>query len=203
MVSNNNGAKWRSRATATVFCLGLPSVFVVLATAGESSNGIFAGFIGRPGIYVDFWGIPEVLCFFGIPTLVVLIPNNFHSKSRPWRDSSPVPAWLAGFAAVLTVIYILTLHFDNLGLADWHLGALSVAAFGTAVLLAPFYRIVANACWKAGIEVVFDPVRWWSAWCKAYREMKGSTGDDVGSSGEGQAEDPVGKAESIADATTA
>lgn len=162
-----------------VFCLGLPSVFVVLATAGESSKGVFAGFIGRPGIYVDFWGAPELLCFFGIPTLVVLIPARLHSKELPWRDSSTVPAWLAGFAAVLTVVYILTLHFDNLGLADWHLGALSVASFGTAVLLAPFYRAVANACWKSGIAVVFDPVRWWSAWCKARREMKGIAGGEV------------------------
>jgi hypothetical protein len=86
-----------------------------------------------------------------------------------------VPAWLAGFAAVLTVVYLLTLHFDNLGLANVHLGVLSVAAFGVAVVLAPFYRIVASACWESGIAVVFDPVRWWSAWGVAYREMKGVT----------------------------
>lgn len=186
-MGNSKGAKWRSGVTATVFCLGLPSIFVILVTSGESSSGVFAAFIGRPGIYVDFWAIPEVISFFGIPTLVVLIPGHLHSKDRPWRDNSPVPAWLAGFAAVLTVVYILTLHFDNLGLADWPLGVLSVAAFGTAVLLAPFYRIVANACWKAGIAVVFDPVRWWSAWCVAYGEMKGSTGDDAGLRGGGQA----------------
>lgn len=89
-----------------------------------------------------------------------------------------MPGWLAGFAAVLTVTYILVLHFDNLGLASWRLGALSVAAFGAAVLLTPFYRTVANACWSAGIAEVFDPVRWWSAWCVVYREMKGANGDD-------------------------
>ena len=165
------GARLRISVTTIVFCLGLPSIFVVLATAGESSNGVFAGFTGRPGIYIDFWSPLEIVCFFGIPTLMVFIPGLLKSKGRPWRDDSPVPAWLAGFAAVLTAVYILTLHFDNLGLAKWHLGALSVAAFATAVLLAPFYRIVANACWKAGIAEVFDPVRWWSAWLVAYREM--------------------------------
>jgi hypothetical protein len=167
-----NGAKWRIGLTTMVFVLGLPSIFVVLATAGESSNGVFAGFIGRPGIYLDFWGVLELVCFFGIPMLVVAIPARLHWKGRPWRASSHMPGWLAGFAAALTVAYILALHFDNLGLAKWRLGALSVAAFGAAVLLAPFYRIVANACWEAGIAVVFDPLRWWSECCVACREMK-------------------------------
>lgn len=193
-----NGAKCRIGVTTALFCLGLPSIFVVLATSGESSNGVFAAFIGRPGIYVDFWGPVELACFLGIPALVVLVPWHLHSKGRSWRDGSPVPAWLAGFASVLTAVYILTLHFDNLGLAKWHLGTLTVAAFATAVLLAPLYRITANACWKAGIAVVFDPVQWWSAWCVAYREMKGTTRDDAGLDGRVHADAPVGEPEAEA-----
>lgn len=42
-----------------------------------------------------------------------------------------------------------------------------------AVVLTPFYRIVAKGCLQRGIAEVFDPWRWWSAWCIAYREMKG------------------------------
>jgi hypothetical protein len=176
-------------ATMTLFYLGLPSIFVVLATAGDSNNGVFAVFIGRPGIYVDFWGPLEIICVVGIPMLVVTVPGRLYSKGRPWREESPVPAWLAGFAAALTALYVLILHFDNLGLAKWPLGALSVSAFGVAVLLTPFYRMVASACWKSGIAAIFDPVRWWSAWCIAYREIKGVTGRDVGP-GQAQADDP-------------
>jgi hypothetical protein len=178
-------------ATITLFYLGLPSIFVVLATAGESGNGVFAVFVGRPGVYVDFWGPLEIVCVVGIPMLVATMPGRLHSKGRPWREDSPVPAWLAGFAAVLTAVYILILHFDNLGLAKWPLGALSVSAFGVAVVLAPFYRMVASACWKSGIAAVFDPARWWSAWCIAYREIKGVTAREVGPGQAAQADDPV------------
>lgn len=56
-------ARLRVTVTTTVFCLGMPSIFVILATAGESSNGVFTGFIGRPGIYIDFWSPVELAAF--------------------------------------------------------------------------------------------------------------------------------------------
>jgi hypothetical protein len=194
LVKYEYGTKWRVSVTTAVVALGLPAIFAVLATSGETSSA-FAWFSFRPGTHRDttIWSVPGAVCLLGIPMLVVVIPEFLRSKGRPWRDSSPVPAWLAGFAAFLTAAYILTLHFGGGGLAEWHLGALSVAAFGTAVLLAPFYRVVANTCWKAGIAVVFDPVRWWSAWCMAYREMKGTTGGEAGSNDQLQADDAVGE----------
>lgn len=69
-------------------------------------------------------------------------------------------------------------------LAGTRLGTLTVAAFGVAVLLAPFYRIVANACWKRGVAMVLDPGQWWSAWRDAYGEMM--TGKVPGAAADGE-----------------
>jgi hypothetical protein len=74
-----------------------------------------------------------------------------------------VPGFLAGFAAVLTLIYILALHFDATALPTTRLGILSVAGLGVAVLLAPFFRSVASATWRRGAVMVFDPAQWLSA----------------------------------------
>jgi hypothetical protein len=174
-----SSAKWRVSVTTVVFSLGLPASFVVLATSGVNRSAITAMYTGSSSI----WDLFEGACLLGIPMLIVAMPEALHGLGRPWRDSSPVPAWLAGFAALLTAAFILMLHFGGDGLAQSHVGTLAVASFGAAILLAPFYRIVVNACWEDGIAVVFDPVRWWSAWCVAYREMKGLTGDNVGPNG--------------------
>jgi hypothetical protein len=56
------------------------------------------------------------------------------------------------------------------------MGATTVAAFALAVLVTPFYRGLANACWKSGVVEVFDPVHWWQAWSDAWAEYRGSGG---------------------------
>ncbi len=204
----SNGTKWRVSVTTVVFSLGLPVIFVFLATSGGSRSAVLAMFLGAPGHVRTHYGLlpdtlSEIVCLLGIPLLVVAMPQFLHSHRRVWRESSPVPAWLAGFAAVFTAVYILTLHFGFGGLAKTPVGALSVAAFGTGVLLAPFYRIVISACWESGIVVVFDPVRWWSAWSIAYREMRHAPAGDVVSSGAVRTEDvrfPADGSESAASA---
>jgi hypothetical protein len=40
----------------------------------------------------------------------------------------------------------------------------------TAMLLG---QLVAKECLQRGFAVAFDPGQWWSAWCVAYREMRG------------------------------
>jgi hypothetical protein len=184
----SNGTKWRVSVTTIVLSLGLPVIFVFLATSGGSRSAVLAMFLGAPGHLRPHYGLvpdtlTQIVCLPGIPILLVAIPQFLHSHGRVWRENSPVPTWLAGFAAVLTVVYILTLHFGFGGLAKTPVGALSVAAFGTGILLAPFYRIVISACWESGITMVFDPGRWWSAWSLAYREMRHAPAEDVVSSG--------------------
>ena len=188
------GAKWRVSVTTAVFSLSLPVFFVVFATSGASRSAALAMFVGAPGqLRLHYGLIPETLCEFiclvGIPAFVIAVPEALHSHGGAWRESSPVPAWLAGFAAVLTAVYIINLHFGVGGLAKWPVAGLSVAAFSAAALLAPFYRTVASACWESGITVVFDPGRWWSAWSLAYQEMTRAPVKDVPPRDPSQAEE--------------
>jgi hypothetical protein len=123
----------------------------------------------------SWWALLALACLIGIPALAVAVPEYLHTRGRA-AASSLMPAWLAGFASVLTAAFILVLHSSWGGqsapLGQAPVGVLSVAAFGVAVLLTPFYRAVATQCLQRGIAAVFDPARWWSAWCVAYQEMR-------------------------------
>jgi hypothetical protein len=165
------GAMWRVSVITVIFLLGLPVILVVLATSGGSRSAVIGMFSGQQLP----WGPLESLCLWGIPVLLVIGPEYLRIRGRAAAASSLVPPWLAGFASVLTAIYIVLLHFgepQKAGLDKLPLGIWSVAALGVAVLLAPFYRIVVKGCLQQGIAVAFDPGRWWSAWCVAYRAMR-------------------------------
>lgn len=166
-------ATWRVAVTVTVFVFGLPVVFVTLARSSWSVGAVLPLFSRTlPG---ERWlGLLEALFMYAVPVLVAVVPGYLQARGRA-AASSLVPGWLAGFASVLTAAFILMLHFGGIAEVDLrkaHMGILSVAAFGVAVLLAPFYRVVVEKCLQQGIAVVFDPARWWSSWCDAYREMR-------------------------------
>jgi len=175
------GAMWRIAVVAVISILALPVIFVVLATSGGSRSAVLAVLSthtvahGWDARALDLAALLEAVCLLGIPVLVVIGPEYLRTRGRAAAASSLVPAWLAGFASVLTAVYIVLLHFvepRNAGLGKSPWGVWSVAAFGVAVLLAPLYRIVARECLQRGLTVVFDPGRWWSAWCGAFREMR-------------------------------
>jgi hypothetical protein len=179
-----SGAMWRVTVMTLIFMLGLPVIFIVLATSGGFRSAVLATFASDPGEHG--WGALGVRAaawleagsLLGIPVLVVVGPEYLRTRGRAVAANSLVPGWLAAFASALTAAYIVLLHFGapgKAGLVKSPLGAWSVAAFGVALLLAPFYRVVAKECLQRGLAVVFDPGRWWSAWCVAYREMRGTS----------------------------
>jgi hypothetical protein len=182
----SNGAKWRVSVVTVAFLLGPPAIFVFLATSGGGGGiAVIVKLVGgSPGLHLLLWNGPEVACLLAITYLVVFIPEILHSNGRTWRTGSPVPGWLAGFAAVAAAAAILVMHFGGGVLAKSHVDALCAAAFGVAALLVPFYRVVANKCWRDGVAVAFDPWQWWSAWRAAYHEMKGKTDGEVKPSSE-------------------
>lgn len=171
-----SAARWRASAVAAAFSWGVPAVSLIAATQGQSRSALIADFLG-PGSQ-GIWGLPEGLCLWGIPFLVLVVPSWLHAVGREHRGDSPVPGWLAGAAAILTAASLVVLHFGGGALAGLQLGILSFAAFGAAVLLAPFYRAVANACWAGGVAAVLDPAQWWRAWCVAWAELRGVPGND-------------------------
>jgi hypothetical protein len=190
------GTRWRVSVGAVALCLVFPVILVILVTSGGSGSAAMAAF----GHYYYGKGaaiMGEMVCLAGIVTLVVVVPEWLRVLGRAWRDGSPVPGWLAGFAAVFTVGYVLALHFDRHVLPSSHPGVLFVTGFGVAVLLAPFYRIVATTCWQRGVEVVFDPVQWWLSWRTAWREVISSPGDGAGGESGAVGEDADGLGQSV------
>jgi hypothetical protein len=173
-----DGARWRASVAAVTLFLVFPVILVILVTSGSSGSAAMTalGHYWVGGAVIPF----ETMCLVGIVSLVVAVPQFQRIRGRAWTDDSPVPGWLAGFAAVFTVSYVLVLHFDRHVLPSSHLGVLSATAFGLAVLLVPFYRVVTRTCWERGVEVVFDPVQWWLSCRAAWREVTGSPGDGAG-----------------------
>jgi len=185
-------ALWRALSTAVVFWFALMWAFVVLATSGNFYAAEIAYFTNGPG-NGGVWAIPEGFCWFAIPAALLALPEYLHIKGRSAADASPVPAWLAGFAGTLTAVYIISVHYGGVprsnDVKNVSLGVWSVAAFGVALLLAPFYRIVAKKCIRRGVVATFDPVLWWRAWCDAFNEIRGTSaavadGGDTGKSAE-------------------
>lgn len=182
-------AMWRIAVIMTIFIGGLPAIMVVLATSGGSPNAVIE--LGSRQTGGDLWRGLELLCVFGIPVLLVAGPLYLNAKGRAAAASSLVSGWLAGFASVLTTVFIVVLRFDEPaqgGLGKVSLAVWSVAAFGVAVLLAPFYRIVVKASLEGGVVAAFDPERWWSAWCRAFREMRGKPAVTAEAGAKAQAE---------------
>ena len=123
-----DAARWRVSVVAAAFVWGIPAISVVVATPNVSRNALIGYFIGPAGNQ-GLLGVPEALCVLGIPILFLLVPAWLHARGRPWRDGSPVPAWLAGIAAVLTAIALVLLHFHGGALAGLQPAVVSVAAF--------------------------------------------------------------------------
>lgn len=62
------------------------------------------------------------------------------------------------------------MHFDKGALARYPLGLIVVSGLGAAALLAPLFQFVTRSCWEYGAVVVFDPVRWRSAFLTVFDE---------------------------------
>lgn len=164
-------AMLRVAVTVVVFFVGLPVIFVVLASSDWNISAVLPLFSALPpsGRWL---GLLEEVCLFGVPLLVVSVPESLYARGRV---AGPlVSGWLAGLASGLTAAFILALHFGGIAEVDLRtaqIGALSAAAFAVAVLLAPFYRFVAKECLQQGIAVVFDPARWLSSGFAAFGEV--------------------------------
>ena len=177
----SSAARWRASLAVTAFCFGLPVLLAVLVTPSGSHGALIALFGPDQGLVSvspsDLLAGLLLLCLVVTPGLLIAVPTRLHVTGRTSRENSLVPGWLAGFAAVVAAGEVFILHFLGDLLPKSSLGTLSVAAFGVAVLMAPFFKAVAKSCWRGGIMVVLDPVLWWSKWVIAFKEMTADTAD--------------------------
>jgi hypothetical protein len=174
-------ARWRMTLAAMVLCFGLPILLPVLVTSGGIHDALTALINPDQGLVSFRW--PDLLepllllCLVAIPGLLIVVPAHMRARPRTWREDSLVPGWLAGLAAVVAAGYLFVLHFLGDLLPKSDLVTMSVAAFGIAALVAPFFKAVANSCWRGGVTVVLDPASWWSQWLIAFSEMRAKPDD--------------------------
>ncbi len=165
-------AKWRVATIFSMFYIFLPVVIVDLATSGNR-RGVLAMIVNGPG-NGGAMGVPEGFSLLSIPILLVVLPEYLNLKGRDEVADSMVPGWLAGFSSAFTAVFIFTTRFGGAGQIELQkvpLGLWSVAAFGVAVLIAPFYKSVAKHCIKQGVAVVFDPLVWWRSFTESCMEI--------------------------------
>jgi hypothetical protein len=75
------------------------------------------------------------------------------------------------FAAVLTGVYILLLHFGSGPLEGVSIRALISGIIFTVFLVVPAYRSVAKVCWQRGIGSLFSPKPLAKGWIAALTEL--------------------------------
>ena len=158
---------------ALVFLALFPVIAAALATSGLIGvKAIYTATGGGTQGFGNYWlGIIILWCPSAVLGLVVIFPQILHMKKVSWGPERVLPAWLAGFAAVLTWLFVFVLYFNGLH-PQGGAAALAVGGVFAAVLLAPFYQFLARSCWQRGTAKVFDPREWWSSWSKAYQEVR-------------------------------
>jgi hypothetical protein len=176
----SGAAKWRVSLVMTAFCFGLPVLLAVQVTP-SGGHGALTALFGPDQGFLSLSpsdllaGLLLLLCLVVTPGLLIGVPARLHMKGRDSGKNSLVLGWLAGFAAFVAAGEVFVLHFLGDLLPKSGLGTLSVAAFGVAVLVAPFFKTVVSSCWRGGAMVVLDPVSWWSQGLIAFKEMRSNT----------------------------
>jgi hypothetical protein len=150
---------------AFLFLLVFPQFLVFLATNGNMdvlkvTIGEAKSF-GQNSGWAPWLGL---LFLASVPFLIIATPEVLRRKSADVdlseiaKGSLPgVPAIVAGLA---TGSYILTLHYTQGPLARTPLDELLFAILAATILLGPFYRSIARACWEHGVDWVFNPRNW-------------------------------------------
>jgi len=162
---------------AYAFLLLLSLLTVSLVTSGGSWSALYTAMYdnGEPGFVGQMVVFVRLACELAALFIVAGIPAVLR-RWLPWSIASGmarslVPSWLAAGAAFTTWSYIVLMHFDKGALARYPLGLIVVSGLGAAALLAPLFQFVARSCWEYGAVVVFDPLRWRSAFLTVFDEV--------------------------------
>lgn len=182
---------------AYAFLLLLTLLTVSLVTSGGSWSALYTAMYdnGEPGFVGQILVWVRLACELAALFIVAGIPAVLR-RSLPWSIASGmarslVPSWLAAGAAFTTWLYIVLMHFDKGALAKYPLGLIVISGLGAAALLAPLFQFVARSCWEYGAMMVFDPVRWRSAFLSVFDEVRRAratrVSDKVGKPGPAEA----------------
>ena len=147
-----------------LFLYLFPSALVFLATNGQADFLAAVLSVFRSGNGLGWLTFPEFVLLVSVPSLLILLPEALRRIIRKSVVSdltkSVLPGWLAAVSSLATGVYIFALHFDKGPLSRTSLNQVTFAAIAVALLLAPIYKSIVEACWERGIADVFNPGSW-------------------------------------------
>jgi hypothetical protein len=159
---------------ATLIGLGTGQAVVFLATQGNAvASPSRSAHVNRSGVLPRFESFVLAECLL----FLLLFGPEMIRRRLPFKHASEqvlrfVPAGLAVGAAIVTGSYLLALHFFNQPLVRIPLGPLAAAIVAVMAFLAPFYQLIARACWRYGLADLLDPAAWWAKWSKVTDEIR-------------------------------
>lgn len=195
--------RWVAEALpATVLNLAFPIIFsgivwgIAILTSGLA-------FLTAPNDAVTFkrnlvaaqgWrGYVEYALLALILLVLVIVPGIFNAICFDVKGKGHAQGALLKMitlvACALTGYYIFLLHAKGGALQNVHERPLIVGAIFTLVLLAPYYKSLARACWQGGLGLLSLSAltRPWSEmrddWREAKELRKSSVGGQIGHSG--------------------
>jgi hypothetical protein len=102
----------------------------------------------------------EIVIALAIVGVLVWVPAQLFKMNLDMERNEEARRVLLGLitaaASVLTGIYILMLHFGGGRLSKVNGAQLIAGMVFTLVLVGPFYRSLARACWQRGISGIFS-----------------------------------------------
>lgn len=163
------GLGWWLVAGAFVYAVWVVTDFLVsLASNGQNfATAYYDPFAGAVG-----WA--ELLLVIVMLWLLIGVPNQAYKLklSKDGRAQHVLVGVITAAACVLTGTYLLLQHFGGGPLRSVKRGPLAAGIVFTAVLVWPFYRSLARACWQRGARGVLNPKALKDPWRETVAEVR-------------------------------
>lgn len=132
------------------FLFIFPAMVIILINAGPPAYWF--------GPQTGSWG--EFTILISIPSILVFMPRLI-AATRPWTETEEdvqvsVSGLLADFAAGLTIVYAVLLHYGNGPLRHSPFDGLAAAIVFTVALLRPLFKAVATQYWRGGATTMLS-----------------------------------------------
>ena len=162
------GLGWWLVGGAFTYAVWVVTAFLVsLASNGDKfATAYYDPFAGAVG-----WA--ELLLVIVALWLLIGVPNQAYKLKlgKDGRAQHVVVGVITATACVLTGTYLLLQHFGRGQLSSVKRGPLAAGIVFTAVLVWPFYRSLARACWQRGTRGVLNPKALKDPWRETVTEV--------------------------------
>jgi hypothetical protein len=162
-------AGWYLAAGAWAYAVWVVAAFLVsLADNGQHfATAYYDPFAGAVG-----WA--ELLLVLVTLWLLIGVPNQAYKLklSKDGAAQHVVVGIITAATCVLTGTYLFLQHFGGGPLSGVKRGSLAAGIVFTSVLVWPFYRSLARACWQRGVGGVLNPKALKGPWRETVTEVR-------------------------------